>query len=109
MDESVKQYVRIDKYGVLRVGDRRMSLDSVVYAFRQGHSAEAIVRAYPALTLEQVYGAIAYYLGHKQEVHAYLRGQDMVWRRERAKSEAVPSPLRDRIRAAIRERAGRTS
>lgn len=50
-----------------------MSLDSVVYGFLEGQSAETIAQSFPVLTLEHVYGAIAYYLGHRAEVDAYLR------------------------------------
>jgi uncharacterized protein (DUF433 family) len=55
------------------VGDTRVSLDSVVYAFLSGQSAESIAQAFPVLTLEQVYGAIAFYLAHRQDVDEYLR------------------------------------
>lgn len=50
----------------------RVSLDSIVYAFQQGCTAEAIAQSFPAIWLEQVYGAIAYYLGHRQEIDEYL-------------------------------------
>ncbi len=42
--------------GVYRIGDTRVSLDSLVYLFREGMSAESMVESYPALTLEQVRG-----------------------------------------------------
>ena len=50
----------------------RVSLDSVVHAFRAGESAEAIAQSFPVLGLEQVYGAIAFYLAHRAEVDVYL-------------------------------------
>src|ERR671924_124723 len=59
--------------GAYRIAGTRVSLDSVVYAFLNGVSAESIVDSFPVLTLEQVYGAIAYYLAHQAEVDAYLR------------------------------------
>jgi len=46
----------------------RVPLDFVVREFQQGESPEAIRSDFPTLSLEQVYGAITYYLGHKQEV-----------------------------------------
>ena len=55
------------------VAGTRVSLDSVVYAFLDGLSPESIVDSFETLTLEQVYGAIAYYLGHRTEIDAYLR------------------------------------
>ena len=49
----------------LRIADTRVSLDSLIYLFREGVSAEGVVESYPALTLEQVRGALAFYLGTK--------------------------------------------
>ncbi len=55
------------------IAGTRISFDSVVYAFLRGASPESIVRSFPHLTLEQVYGSIAYYLAHEHEVEEYLR------------------------------------
>jgi uncharacterized protein (DUF433 family) len=50
----------------------RISLDSVVYSFLNGESAESIAQNFPLLSLEQVYGAIAFYLANQLLVDAYL-------------------------------------
>lgn len=50
----------------------RISLDSIVYAFKRGVAPESIQRAFPLLTLEEIYGAITFYLAHEQEIDAYL-------------------------------------
>src|SRR2546426_8672041 len=57
------------------VAGSRVSLDSIVYAFLSGQSAEAIAQAFPGLSLEQVYGAITYYLAHRDDVDRYLQGR----------------------------------
>jgi uncharacterized protein (DUF433 family) len=57
---------------VYRIAGSRVSLDSIVYAFWNGESAETIAQSFPVLTLEQVYGAITFYLAHKDEVDRYL-------------------------------------
>jgi hypothetical protein len=31
-----------------------------------------MVESYPVLSLEQVHGALAFYLGRQEEIHAYL-------------------------------------
>jgi len=55
------------------VAGTRVSLDSVVCAFRCGDSPERILESYPLLgSLARVYGAIAYYLDHKADVDDYL-------------------------------------
>jgi uncharacterized protein (DUF433 family) len=66
-----KEYVE-KKDGTYRIADTRVSLDSVVYAFHRGASPEGIQRSFPTLTLEQIYGAIAYYLAHQKEIDQYL-------------------------------------
>src|SRR5687767_3639783 len=79
-------YIRQDDQGALRVGDTRVMLDGIVASFREGTSPECILQQYPSLTLEQVYGAITYYLAHEKEVHTYLQQQDKFWEKLRAES-----------------------
>lgn len=55
------------------ISGTRVSLDSIVYAFLSGQTAESIAQSFPTLSLEQVYGAVAYYLAHRSEVDGYLR------------------------------------
>jgi uncharacterized protein (DUF433 family) len=70
-----KEYVEKQE-GAYRISGARVSLDSVVYAFLRGASPESIAQSFPALTLEEVYGAIAFYLGHQSEIEAYLEKGD---------------------------------
>jgi uncharacterized protein (DUF433 family) len=97
--QSVKTYVNKDGHGVLRIGQSRVMLDSIVASFQQGHSAETIQQQYPALTLEEVYGAIAWYLANPDEVSQYLEHQQAVWSQWRAKAAAQPSPVAQRLHA----------
>jgi hypothetical protein len=54
-----------------------VSLDSIVLAFLDGLSPETIVaECFPVLTLEQVYGAITYYLAHRTDIDRYLQQAD---------------------------------
>lgn len=50
------------------VAGTRVSLDSIVIGFRDGDSPETIRQNFSSLTLEEVYGAIAFYLRHRAEV-----------------------------------------
>jgi uncharacterized protein (DUF433 family) len=61
-----------DSHGVVRVGGTRVTLDSVVGAFRAGATAEEIAQQFPALALADVYQVIAYFLNHTVEVESYL-------------------------------------
>lgn len=68
----VDQYVEQRDQGYW-VSGSRVSLESVIFAFLDGLSPETIAaECFPVLTLEQVYGVITYYLGHRQEIDAYL-------------------------------------
>jgi uncharacterized protein (DUF433 family) len=77
--------------GAYMVAGTRVSLDSIVYAFLSGQSAEAIAQAFPVLSLEQVYGAITHYLAHRDDIDRYLesRRQDFAAAR-RAARDADP-------------------
>ena len=50
----------------------RISLDSVVYSFLNGESPEGIAQNFPLLSLEQVYGALTFYLAHRELIDVYL-------------------------------------
>ena len=54
------------------VAGTRISLDSVVYSFKDGQSPEAIQEDFPLLKRSQVYGEIAFYLDDKPEIDKYL-------------------------------------
>src|SRR2546423_2296747 len=106
---EAKDYVRVDEHGVMRVGESRVMLDSVVAAFEQGHSPETIRQQYPALALEEVYGAITYYLAHFDEVNEYVRRQDAVWQHARMKSQEQPAGVVERLKALRRSHASEAS
>lgn len=71
-----KAYVEQRQGGYYLV-DSRVSLESVVFAFLDGLSPETIAtECFPTLTLEQVYGAITYYLANRETVNTYLENLD---------------------------------
>ena len=45
----------------------------MVYAFLDGLLPESIVDSFDTLTLEDIYGAIAFYLGHRHIIDVYLK------------------------------------
>lgn len=65
------EYVEL-KNGGYYVAGSRISLDSVVYLYLDGASPEAIQDDFPSLSLEQIGGAVAFYLAYKQEVDANI-------------------------------------
>ena len=87
----------------LYVGKSRVSLDSVLYAWREGLTPEAIQKDFPSLRLADIYGAIAYYLDHQEAVDQYLRDTEELWRTQRAESEAAHPEFYVKMRARFAE------
>lgn len=90
-----------DADGVVRVGNTRVTLDTVIAAFSEGATAEEILQQYPTLDLAGVYQVLGYYLRRPSEVAAYLQ-------QRRAQAEAVrkqnegrfdPRGVRERLMA----------
>ena len=61
--------------GTIRVTGSRVSLDSIIWQYLQGHSAEQINESFPSLKLADIHAVISYYLNHSAEVEEYLRHQ----------------------------------
>lgn len=83
----MKEYVE-QRNGAYYVAGARVSLDSIVYAFLNGETAESIAQSFPVLKLEEVYGAITFYLSNQAEIDCYLEKQ-------RADFEAKRQAARD--------------
>jgi uncharacterized protein (DUF433 family) len=103
MTENPTEYVSATPSGGWRVTGTRVSLDSIVHAYWEGRLPEAIVADFPSLTLEQVHGAIAYYLRHRVTIDQFLSEQDARWRQFEKESAARHGPLLQRIRGATRQ------
>lgn len=95
-----------DADGVIRVGNTRVSLDTIIFAFNQGATPEEIVSQYTSLALADVYATISYYLQHQSEVEAYLRERAAQRDEVRRVNEArfQPEGIRARLLARQRER-----
>jgi uncharacterized protein (DUF433 family) len=89
-----------ERDGNYYVAGTRISLDSVVLAFRRGDSPETICQNFELLRLEEVYGSIAYYLANRPEIDAYLIRQNEKWAEGRRGGEPLPSDVRERLMRA---------
>jgi uncharacterized protein (DUF433 family) len=103
--------LRLDESGTLRVGQTRVTLDLVLDAHESGLTPEEIVEAFDSLDLADVYGAIRYFLQHRDEVNAYRvrrRQQADEWRRlwqERCPTTGVKERLLARRQPEPREKS----
>lgn len=90
--------LKTDEHGVMRVGQTRVTLDSVVAAFKEGATAEEIVHQYPTLDLADVYAVLSYYLRHQKDVETYLQ-------QRQARAQQIRQQLEERHQlSGIRER-----
>lgn len=97
-----KEYVE-QRDGNYYVAGTRISLDSIVHAFRRGESPETICQNFDLLGLEEVYGAIAYYLANQAEIDGYLIRQGEKWAEGKRDAEPLPASLRERLMHAREE------
>ena len=68
--------LRLMPDGTIRLAATRVSLDSVIYHYKLGATAEQIAQKFPALDLADIYAAITYYLNHLDDVEGYLQRQE---------------------------------
>lgn len=95
-----------DADGVIRVGKTRVTLDTVVAAFREGMTPEGIIEQYPSLVLAEVYSVIGYVLRHAAEVEAYLQDRRLTADQVRRENETRFDPIGVRDRLLARRRQG---
>jgi len=96
--------LRIDDAGVLRVGDTRVSFDSVIIAFNEGATPEEIIQLYDVLLLADVYAVIGYYLDHLGEMDAYLSRRSEQRQQMRSELESRHSLIGIRQRLLARQK-----
>ena len=102
-------YVR-ERDGTQHVGLAQVTAQSLIAAWRnEGYSAEELQTSFPALTLAQVYGSIAYHLEHQAALDARFAAEDQEYYQQRQRDrEADPDFYRllDERRANLRRRFG---
>ncbi|MBM3240083.1 DUF433 domain-containing protein [Candidatus Poribacteria bacterium] len=91
----------------IRLKGTRVGIERILYDYiHRGWSPEKIEATYrPALTLEQVYATITYYLHKKEEISQYLMEWIEHGDRMRAEQEKNPDPTTLRLRE-IRKKYG---
>jgi uncharacterized protein (DUF433 family) len=97
-----QEYIEKRDGGYYLAGSR-VSLDSIVYEFLNGASPESIVKSFPSLNLEQVYGAITFYLANRAEMDAYLAETEKLWEEARKNQDPRSADLQKRLARARHE------
>jgi uncharacterized protein (DUF433 family) len=100
--------LRIDEKGTVRVGQTRVTLDTLIGAYHMGQTPDQIASSYDTLTLADIHHVIAYYLREKEAVDAYLaeREREAEGIRRKIEQEFPPQELYERLMARKREQEG---
>lgn len=98
--------LRWDEAGGIRIGQSRVTLDSLLASYHNGSTPEEIAVQYSVLSLADIYGAIAYCLTHRQQIEAYLeqRQQAAQQRRQHIEQDHNLTDLRQRLLARAQSR-----
>jgi uncharacterized protein (DUF433 family) len=93
--------LQTDRDGVVRVGNTRVTLDSIVTGFLEGATAEELAQQYPSVQWADIYSVSGYYLRQRSAVETYLQRRqqraDLV--REQNESRFDPAGIRGRLQA----------
>lgn len=88
----------------IRIKGTRVGIETVLDAYLNAMSPEEIAVRYPALTLEQVYATITFYLHNQAEVEQYLerwqQHAEQAWQQQ----QQHPSPALQRLQAIKQQR-----
>ncbi|PYP92678.1 MAG: hypothetical protein DMG65_03225 [Candidatus Angelobacter sp. Gp1-AA117] len=76
--------------GTIRVTGSQVALESVVYQYQQGNTAEAILESFPSVKLPDIHAVISCYLNHRDQVDEYPHDQQK--RRTRLAKASSPIP-----------------
>lgn len=96
--------------GNIYVGPSRVTIDVVVTRWHEGRTPEQIHESMPTVPLAYIYGAIAYYLEHQDEIDAWIRETDEMDAARQFTEEAVNPEFYARRRqrfTELRERKAR--
>lgn len=62
--------------GTIRIGDTRVSLETIIDSYLLGQRPEEIHSGFPFIDLADIYAIIAYYLKNREIVDRYLAEQE---------------------------------
>ena len=97
-----REYLEQRDGGYYLIGSR-VSLESVIHSFLEGASPETIMDDFPSLSLEEISGAITFYLANREMIDGYLADGKKLWQEAHGKQPPAPHSLKQRLERARRE------
>ncbi len=80
-DYALTVPLRQTQDGTIRVGDTRVSLETIIESYLTGDRPEDIHEGFPFIDLADIYAIIAFYLKNKATADQYLAKRDQSPRR----------------------------
>jgi uncharacterized protein (DUF433 family) len=90
-----------DADGVIRIAATRVSLESVISAYRSGATIEDLSEAFPDLSVQDIEAAVSFYLENRRQVEEYLAAR-------RREAEEVGARIREEFPEGTGRRGRRT-
>ncbi len=93
--------LKVDADEVIRVGNTRVTLDTIVAVFNNGATPEEIIFQFPSLNLTDIYSVISYYLRNIEKVNSYLEQRKNITKqvRKQNQSRLASANIRKRLLA----------
>ena len=73
LEPTTQVPLSLDSGGVVRVGQTRVTLESFIYVWQQGNSAEEILEQFSALQLGDIHAVLAWALRNPKIVKTYMQ------------------------------------
>ena len=89
----------------VRMRGTRVGVEHLLTEYLSGRLPEELAIEFPTVSLEQIYGVLAWYLRNRQEVDAYLRrwkSRARLARQEQARAQ--PPEVVQRLRRLVEQR-----
>jgi len=88
----------------IRLKGHRVGIETILFDYLDGLTAEEIALRYPTLSMEKIYATLTYYWRKKSEIDAYLKAAEEHERHMREEQERNPPPIVTRLRTLIQAR-----
>lgn len=85
------------------VRDSRIPLERIVLRWKRGDTPEDIHEDFPSVSLASIYGTIAYYLSHQEDMDRFLAEHQEFYKAQRARVEAADPEWYAWMRAKMAE------
>ena len=97
------------RYGNVYLRGSRVTLETIIILWRKGETPEQLHESFPTVSLAAIYGTIAYYLAHQDEVDRFLADNQAQYATRRAAEEAANPDWYAWFRKAFAERQARAA